>query len=502
MTQRKSLGFEFHLGNTDLASIKPAETGGPFRILVVGDFSGRSSRRIVEPVAGRRPIPINIGALETILQTLEPQLRFPLGATGDVPVEFRPASLEDFHPDRLFANLDLLARMRDLRARLANASGFLDAMRELQLLVGAPELLDAAPPSPVSTPQSSATSTETADRTLERLLGRPSISRETPGSSIPGSLLKEIVAPYIVREPHPRQAGMLQAFDAVIGQVMRAVLHHPAFRELEANWRGLDFLARNLELSDQLQVLALDVSRAELAADLSGEDLSRSGLYQILVRDTVLTPGGVPWAVVTGCYTFGPTSGDAELVARLGMLCRAAGAPFVAGADYPSFTNPDEAAKRDDELWQAVRRLPEASNVGLVAPRFLLRLPYGPQTNPITTFNFEEQLVPPEPTRYLWGNPAFACTLLLGQSFSQSGWGMRPGELQEIEGIWLDVYKDAGESKVTPPAEIWLSDDAAENLLDAGLMPLQSIRDRDAVRLMRFQSIGAARALLAGRWSC
>jgi len=101
---------------------------------------------------------------------------------------------------------------------------------------------------------------------------------------------------------------------------------------------------------------------------------------------------------------------------------------------------------------------------------------------------------------YVWGNPALACLALLGQAFSQDGWSLHPGAVQDLPGLPLHVYAEDGDSRIKPCAEVILSPRAAERLLDAGVMPLLSIPGHDAVRLARFQSLAAPPAPLAGRW--
>jgi type VI secretion system protein ImpC len=93
------------------------------------------------------------------------------------------------------------------------------------------------------------------------------------------------------------------------------------------------------------------------------------------------------------------------------------------------------------------------------------------------------------------------CAVLLGQAFSEHGWAFRPGAVQEIDGLPLYVYEDGRERRVKPCAEVLLTLRAAEIVLDHGLMPLLSLRDRDVVRLARFQSIRDPLTPLAGRWS-
>ncbi|MCG7851480.1 MAG: type VI secretion system contractile sheath large subunit, partial [Methanosarcinaceae archaeon] len=113
---------------------------------------------------------------------------------------------------------------------------------------------------------------------------------------------------------------------------------------------------------------------------------------------------------------------------------------------------------------------------------------------------FEEMTDDPNHDHYLWGNPSFACVYLLAQAFSQYGWDLRPGVIQDIEGLPLHVYKQQDESQVKPCAEVVLTERAAEIMLDKGLMPLLSMRNQDTVRLARFQSLADPLTHLAGPW--
>jgi type VI secretion system protein ImpC len=295
---------------------------------------------------------------------------------------------------------------------------------------------------------------------------------------------------------------------------MRSLLHSPDFQALEASWRGVFLLVRRIETNPQLKLYLIDISKPELAADLhSSENLCSTGLYQKLIEESVSTPGSEPWAVILGNYTFGPSGEDAELLGRIARIAHAAGAPFIAGASprllgCPSFASaPHPRDWRilqdadDAAAWAELRRLPEANALGLALPRFLLRLPYGKNTAAVESFDFEEMPGPSSHDDYLWGNAAFACVLLLAESFSANGWAMRPGTFSEIDRLPLHVYEQGGESELKPCSEALLTDDAVERILENGLMPLVSFKGRDLVRLARFQSVAAPLRGLAGRWS-
>ena len=147
-----------------------------------------------------------------------------------------------------------------------------------------------------------------------------------------------------------------------------------------------------------------------------------------------------------------------------------------------------------------MRKMPEASYLGLALPRFILRLPYGEDTDPIDRFDFEEMPDASIHSFYLWGNPSVACALLLGQSFSHSGWDLKPGIVLDIEGLPLHVYKEAGESMIKACAEVVFTEQAAEKIIEKGIMPLLSFKNQDRVRLARFQSIADPPTGLNGRW--
>src|SRR6516165_8973613 len=50
------------------------------------------------------------------------------------------------------------------------------------------------------------------------------------------------------------------------------VLHHPDFQALESTWRGLDWLLARTSKGGKVEVLLLDVSLAELSADLMASE--------------------------------------------------------------------------------------------------------------------------------------------------------------------------------------------------------------------------------------
>jgi type VI secretion system protein ImpC len=162
--------------------------------------------------------------------------------------------------------------------------------------------------------------------------------------------------------------------------------------------------------------------------------------------------------------------------------------------------DPDEWDLRHGEqtqAWQSLRRSADAPWIGLVFPRFLLRLPYGKKTVPIDSFEFEEMPHAPTHSGYLWGNPAIACVAMLGESFNQESWDMELGSVNRLTALPVHAFPTR---EPTPSAEIWMTERLAETILAAGVMPLASVRHSDAIQLVRFQSIAHDTLPLAGPW--
>jgi len=552
--------LEVEPGTAPLREAPDPET--PFCIALLGDFSGRESRGVLEigsALANRRAVLVDRDNFEDVLAKFHPEIKLPAGGESD-SLGLKFSELDDFHPDRIVERAQMFRRLREARIRLNDPATFAAAAEELGL---APATAKASKPAPQPSRPPAASDllppsgsfldavieeATIEDATPEEAIGSgwpttndqqrtTSSHRQSPRSRVPDDLerfVRRVTEPHLAAVPDSRQAEVLAVIDRALSSQMRALLHVPAFQALEAAWRAVFLLVRRLETDSQLKLYLIDISKPELAEDLGGsqvlpsddlpgadlpradlrsKDLRSAGLFRLLVNRSVGTPGAEPWALVVGNYTFGPNRQDASILARLAQIASAAGAPFLAGASpravgcesfaetpYPEDWKA-EAEADDSAAWAGLRQLPEAGYLGLALPRFLLRLPYGATTDPVESFSFEEMPNSPAHEDYLWGNPAFACALLLAQSFSDNGWQMRPGAHSELDGLPLHVYKRDGDSELKPCAEALLTERAAGKILELGPMPLVWLKGQDAVRLVRFQSMAEPLAALAGRWS-
>ena len=498
------------------------EPDTPFRIALLGDFSNRTGRGLTcsaDELARLRPVLVDRDNFDDVMAGFHVEAQILLDPASGTQASLRFASLEDFHPDRLCTEMPALRLLFDLRQRLENTKTFAAAAAELQALVGSTTSQSGEPETAEAPSSGSDVARLNPSDLLSQIIGEPTSEAQSPRPSSPSqgewnTYLQKIVAPHLTPQANPRRDELIEQVDIAISQQMRTLLHTPTLQAVEALWRAVSFLVNRVETSPQLKLYLLDISQDELAADLrSTENLHATALYRLLVEQSVGTLGGEPWAVVAGHYTFSANEEDVEVLGRIAKIAQQAGAPFLAAANPQIFgcsslaetPDPDDwqqpIAQEAREAWRALRQLPEATYLGLIAPRFLLRLPYGRATEPTERFAFEEMDVPPSHDAYLWGNPAFACVYLLAEAFSQYEWDLRPGAIQNIEGLPLHIYRDGGESITKPCAETWLTERAAERIMDTGLMPLVSMKNQDVVRLARFQSLADPPRALAGRWN-
>lgn len=441
----------FELGFA-LPDAEPAAPGQPFKLLLLGDFSGGANPL---PPARRKARRLDIDNFDQELARMAPSVQVTL---DDGMFAVQPKELDDFHPDQLYQKSHALADLRAQRERLRNPATFAQAAAEL---TGQP-----LPASPAVAPQAqdSAASSH-VDRLVRQLVG-----------ALPSG-------------PDPRQADYVAAADSVIAARMRALLHDPRFQAVEAAWRGAHWLTTSLELDDELQLHILDIGADELRAN-------PQALHQVLVDDPRSGADGQPWSLLCCLHAFGHNDADLNALSALGALAAQAGAPLLAahGGDG------GDGGGAGVQQWNALRATPQAHWIGMAALRLLLRLPYGKATDPVTAFAFEEADAGFKHEHYLWGAGSLACACVLAQAFRENGWDMTPGDVLDLAGLPAHVTVRDGESHLQPCSEVLLNDQGVDAALKLGLMPLVSHRQRAAVRLPRIQSIALPAAPLSGPW--
>jgi len=492
------MSYQINFGRlTTAKSVSPAQKTRSFRIAVLGDFSARANRGELEAgkaIAARKPLKVDCDNVDDMIARLHPRVALPF---GDGALEIEIATLDDLHPDQLYANLPIFSELAGLRKRLQTKSTFAKAAQEVQTWAG--EV--AAPPSEVLSPARGSTiPSEGQLSDFARLVGQP--TAESGGETAVDVLLKNLVAPHVVPSKDPRQDLLVAALDKAVAAMMREVLHHPDFQTLEGLWRSVDFLVRRLESDAHLQIVLLDISAEELAADLSrDDDLANSGIYQLLVEQPAQDAHQGPYSLIVGNYIFDRTPAQAELLGRVARIAARAQAPFIASMTATCVdVKVDDIEPQIQEAWAALRAMPESDYVALTVPQFMLRQPYGAKTEPIDSFDFEEFTPETGLGGMLWGNSAILAGFLLGANFSRDGAKMTSRGILSVGELPFYFQTDQdGDQVALPCTELLLTSRTASELQAQGFMPVLAIKGSPEIRLGGFNSI--AGTVLAGWWA-
>ena len=486
---------------------READDGQRLRVLVLGDFSGRSSAA-ASPWHGAALQRIDIDNFDAVLARLVPALSITLPGQDAPAAHLSLRCLDDFEPDALVSHLPLFARLRDLRRRLADAATFEQAAAELRV--------GEAPAAAVVLPSDGAPAED--DRaTLERLLGRAPQAAPVVAAP-PGDitarldrLLREVVAPHVVPATAHLQQPLIDSVDRSIGATLRALLRHPQWRGVEMAWRGVDSLLRRVD-GETTQIELLDVRADELLQDMAaaGGDMAATSLARLLAQRAQGRGEPARYEVVAALYEFGPSAPELALLAGLGALAAqtqavllAAAAPALVGVASsaapgdPSTWLADPAAR---QAWDGLRRSWVARHIGLLFPRVLARLPYGPKAQPVASFAFDELADGFDHERLAWRPAVLDAVALLAQGHAQDGLALQLDEHLLVDDLPAFVDRSGDQARLQAGAECYLSERQVAALVALGVMPLVSDRGLPQARLAGWRSVAADGAPLAGAW--
>jgi len=124
--------------------------------------------------------------------------------------------------------------------------------------------------------------------------------------------------------------------------------------------------------------------------------------------------------------------------------------------------------------WRSFRDSEDARYVGLTAPRFLLRLPYGEDTVPVKEFDYQET-VTDRHENYLWGNTAWALATRLTDSFAKYRFcsniiGPRAGGT--VEDLPVHTFEAQGSKVNKIPTEVQWTERRDYELSEEGIIGL------------------------------
>lgn len=287
---------------------------------------------------------------------------------------------------------------------------------------------------------------------------------------------------------------MIAEIDRKLSGQVDAILHHPQFQKLESAWRGLKFVVDRTNFRENNKIELLNVSKEDLLSDFEdAPDVTKSGLYKLVYTAEYGQFGGNPVGGMIANYDFGPGPQDIKLLQYAASVATMSHAPFIAAAG-PRFFGEEDFSRMPNlkdlksifegpqyVKWNSFRESEDARSVGLTLPRFLLRLPYHQETNPVKAFNYEED-VSDSHERYLWGNAAFAFSTRLTDSFAKYRWCpniIGPASGGAVEDLPVHQFKSMGAIESKIPTEILISERREFELAEEGFIGLAMRKGSD-----------------------
>jgi type VI secretion system protein ImpC len=282
--------------------------------------------------------------------------------------------------------------------------------------------------------------------------------------------------------------------DQKLSAQLDAILHNPQVQKLESTWRSLKYLVDKTDFRENIKIEILNASKNELLEDFEdAPEIPKSGLYKVIYTAEYGQFGGKPYGNIIANYDFGPGPQDIKLLQYVAAVSAMSHAPFVAAAG-PQFFGVDsfnELPNMKDlhsifegpqyTKWQSFRESEDARYVALTVPRFLLRLPYGKDTQPVKAFNYEEN-VSATHNHYLWGNAAFAFATRLTDSFAKYRWCTNiigPMGGGTVEDLPLHQFEAMGAIQTKIPTEVLVSERREYELAEEGFISLTMRKGSD-----------------------
>ena len=469
-----------------------------FRIAVLGDFSGRGNKGALETgeaLGKRKAFKLDFDTMDDVIARFRTTLTLPLGTDGSA-VDVALNELDDLHPDELFENVELFNELNMLRRDLKSGRNFEQNVERMQAWGGAFGDFKAL------SKKRSKGAEAPADLRLTDFQNLIGDETPKPEASAASDLISRIIGPHIVAAADNGAEAMIAAVDAALSTAMSSVLHHPDFQTIEAAWRSIELLVRRVEASAELEVVVYDISVEEFTADLAAQDdVSQSGLYDMLVENPMMDESAGPISAVIGLYTWEETPTHAELLARMARISAQMDAPFISAISTGFMSvKPEDRHPLVQKTWGALGEMPEAKYLGLASPRFMLRMPYGKKTEPLDRFDYEEFNVKEGMRSMLMANPAVLVAVLLAETKVRQGGEMSLGSIMSLNDMPFHFMTDQyGDQVALPCTERLLNVSGAADVVARGFMPVISVQGQNMVKLASFQAVGGGELL--GIWA-
>ena len=346
-----------------------------------------------------------------------------------------------------------------------------------------------------------ATTEETTDGSLlDQILQETRMAPEDDGYDVAkqgvAALISELMKPSRADEKVNNSAvdQMIAEIDRKMSAQLNAIMHQEQFQKLESAWRGLKFVVDRTDFRQNIRIEMLNASKDDLLTDFEdAPETVKAGLYKHVYTAEYGQFGGQPFGAVITNYDFGPGPQDVKLMQYTAAVGAMSHAPVI-GSVAPQMFGVDKFEElpnlKDLESifegpkyakWKSFRESEDSRYFGLTLPRFLLRLPYGRETVPVKSFDFEEDPAG-ETENYLWGNTSYAFATRLTDSFAKYRWCpniIGPQSGGAVEDLPLHNFESMGQLQTKIPTEVLVSDRREYELAEQGFISLTMRKGSD-----------------------
>jgi type VI secretion system protein ImpC len=411
----------------------------PYKILALAPFTMAASRPWQQA-----PLPVDRQSLDDAMQAL--------AIAGNLPLESElcPArglnphfdDLKSLHPDGMLKSIPYLANLVAAKEFIVQARR--NGMQASRILG---ELRQRWPDLPVID--------------LKDSTSKPN---DPKSSSSLDNLLDMVALPGQDQRQNPVDQDEIRQIDTLLQKVLNAIFEWPAFRQMEAAWRGLRLLLQQGVAKGGALVEIVPIHPESLASTL-----------EVIAPLMIDHPPGL----VLLDLPFDNSPLAMERLATVAQWADTLMAPLIAWTQ-PSFlqidtwdqlaTLPFLPNHVDQPAYAKYRKLRQSADghwISLTCNRFLIRYPYGPDNTP-RGVPFTEASQP-------WIPPVWALGALVAQSVCQTGWPTHLTHRQQFTIQDLALHSPSGQPPMAVEANF--DRDRQDQFIRAGLTPLICERD-------------------------
>lgn len=289
----------------------------------------------------------------------------------------------------------------------------------------------------------------------------------------------------------------IAALDALLGEQVDALLHHPRLQRLEGSWRGLAWLTAGLDPARKVKVKVLNLPWAELCRDLDrAAEFDQSQLFNKVYESEFGSPGGEPYGLLVIDHELrhrpgpGAPTDDVAALNQLAGVAAAAFAPTILSAS-PALLQVEQLSDlgmatslgepfRGPEFarWRSLSGREDMRFIGIALPRVLARQVW--EDDPARTDGFRYAEYAPTAASRVWMSAGYAFAAVVARAFDNHAWpaDVRGAETDYVGGglvtdLPIESFRtDPDRVWIRPPVELMLSHRTEAALVDAGMMPL------------------------------